>query len=154
VSGNKKSWPFFGITAQRREQGGVRKQARTQHHTSPYFFHLLTMTIIAALSLGGCTSARSQDTNLPLPPPSPPHPKPPTAVLRSLVAITVCPSADQFLPRHETNFFVPPSHCSKPLLHEQPSFIPALFSKKRPRHFRGQKVSTIWFVICIFVFKK
>jgi hypothetical protein len=49
-----------------------------------------------------------------------------------------------------------PPHCSKPPLHEQPSFLPALLSnslKKRPRHFRGRNVS-ICFAICIFVYKK
>jgi hypothetical protein len=56
------------------------------------------------------------------------------------------PSADHFLPRHETNFFVPPPLCSKPSLNEQPSFLPAPLSNssnKRPRHFQGRKVSII-----------
>lgn len=34
-----------------------------------------TMRIPRAPSFGGCILACSQDTNLPLPPPSPPHPK-------------------------------------------------------------------------------
>lgn len=68
----------------------------------------------------------------------------------------VCSSATQNLPKHETNFFVPPPHCSKPSLHEQPPFLLAMLSnnwKKQPRLFGGQKVS-ICFVICIFVCKK
>ena len=52
--------------------------------------------------------------------------------------------------------FVPPPHCSKPSLHEQPPFLLAVLSnnwKKQPRLLGGQKVS-ICFVICIFVCKK
>jgi hypothetical protein len=73
---------FFGITTQRREQGGRGSEEAsthtshiTQHHpTSPYFFfHLSTMSIIAALSFGGCILARSPDTNLTPPPFYPPH---------------------------------------------------------------------------------
>ena len=57
---------------------------------------------------------------------------------------------------NETNFFVPPPHCSKSSLHEQPSFLLALllnYWKKQPRRLGGQRVS-ICFVICIFVCKK
>ena len=48
------------------------------------------------------------------------------------------------LPWHETNFFVPPPHRSKHLLHEQPSFLSALLSnnsKKWPRRLGERKVS-------------
>jgi hypothetical protein len=155
---------FFGITAQRREQGGWRgseeAEACTQHCTSPIitlFFSPLDhddhcSPLFQWLYLG----PQPRYINLLVAPPSPPLSKSPTDALQSTVAITVCSSANWFLPRHKTNFFMPPPLCSKPSLHEQPSFLPALLpnsSKKRPQRFRGRKVS-IWFVICIFVCKK
>ena len=113
------------------------------------------MTTIHIPSFSGCISACSQDTNLPPPPPSPPHPYPPTDALRSSASIAVFSSATENLPWHETNFFVPPPHRSKHLLHEQPSFLSALLSnnsKKWPRRLGERKVS-IWFVIYVLVCK-
>lgn len=144
-----KSLSHFFYSSQRREQEGRRgkhKKKKHAHHRPSllFFLHLSTMTIITAPSLDGCISARSQDTNLPPPPPSPPHPYPPTDALRSSASIAVFSSATENLPWHETNFFVPPPHRSKHLLHEQPSFLSALLSnnsKKWPRRLGERKVS-------------
>lgn len=133
----------------------------SRNHTSPHIFYDISTMMLHPGCLFrqlylSCISARSQDINLWIALPSSPHLQPSTDAIRSLVAIMVCSSATQNLPKHETNFFVPPPHCSKPSLHEQPPFLLAMLSnnwKKQPRLFGGQKVS-ICFVICIFVCKK
>ena len=56
------------------------------------------MTLFLTPSFGGCISARSQDTNLPLPPPSPQHRTPSTNALQPSTTIVVWFSAELFLP--------------------------------------------------------
>jgi hypothetical protein len=127
---------FFGITAQRREQGGWRgskeAEARTQHRTSPIitlFFSPLDhddhcSPLFRRLYLG----PQPRYINLPVAPPSPPLSKSPTDALQSTVAITVCSSANWFLPRHKTNFFVPPPLCYQSLrcMNSHPSSRPCI----------------------------
>ena len=154
-----KSQPFF-YSSQRREQEGRRGKQEEEARTPP------SITIIFSPPLDHDDHHSPLFGRLYLGPQPRYKPSAPSSLPPTPVAIDGCPPIIHlhhglplrrpFLPRHETNFIVlPPSH-SKPSLNAQPSSFSSPLSnslKKRPRRFRGRKVSKC-FVICIIVYKK
>lgn len=76
-----------------------------------------------------------------------PTPKASTDALQSPPAISVPSSANRFLPRHETNFFVPPPHRFKPSLESPSSLCPSTLSNNSTK--RSQRLGARNVSICL-----